>query len=912
MTDDVNTSPERRVPMHPELDRELWNRIASIFDRALEVHPSGRAALLDQVCGSDMTIRLEVEAMLEAHERDVGLLAEKRLSTAALEPSLAAGTRIGPYRIVSQIGAGGMGDVYRAERSDGAYRQAVALKVLRPGYRTAEMVRRFRIEREALARLVHPGIATILDGGALEDGRPYIVLELVDGIPITTYCAQRALGIRERLALFLKVASTVQFAHGRLVVHRDIKPSNILVQADGAPRLLDFGIAKLMDLEEEASLAGRTTPDIRLLTPEYAAPEQLRGEAPSVATDVYALGVLLFEMLAGAKPFPAAGRTVSELERAILESPAPPPSTLAASPAVRRALHGDLDRIVLMALRKEPERRYVSAAQFAEDVERYLAGRPVIARPDSVRYRTVKFVARNKALVAGSAMLAVMLLGFAATATMQARRIARERDRAERERVAADEVRKVLTGLIERGDPNKYPGGDTLRVTSLLDDAERAMDSMSGDSVQQAAMWRAVGGMRAARGEYARALALLRKAYERRLAIFGPDDVEAARIQQEIGIVTVSYAGEAAARPLFDSSLTTLRRLLGDENEDVMKATANLLMVTMDSVVTRELITRLNVLEQKVPVKDPIELAARLNSKGAERHGAHRYSEAAALYREAVDLLLKVEPPEHQDVRTVRRNLAMALVAGGRLAEAESLQRAAVLLEERLNGPPMARGMSREALALTMMAEGRPDSAEVHERQALRWFRAGTSPEHWRIWSAQRNLAFIVAALGRVDEGLTLLDTAIAVASTGPDSTSVTGYLTAQRIPLLLRLRRQAEALKSLTIAERRLGSSASVSPAHRADVHRYAGMAFLAAGDIPQAVERFRAAVTLVEAPERTNTEANINTCLLGVGLARLGRAAEARPMLDEPCRRYVAQGTPDPLILEWVASARAVALSS
>lgn len=219
--------------------------------------------------------------------------------------------------------------------------------------------------------------------------------------------------------------------------------------------------------------------------------------------------------------------------------------------------------------------------------------------------------------------------------------------------------------------------------------------------------------------------------------------------------------------------------------------------------------------------------------------------------------------------------------------------------------------MTREALALTMMAEGRPDSAEVHERQALRWFRAGTAPEHWRIWSAQRNLAFILAALGRVDEGLTLLDTAIAVASTGPDSTSATGYLTAQRIPLLLRLQRQAEALRSLALAERRLGASASVPPDHRADLHRYAGMAFLASGDIPQAVERFRAAVTLVEPPERPDTEANINTCLLGVGLARLGRTVEARPMLNEPCKRYVAQGTPDPLILEWVASARAVALS-
>ena len=228
-----------------------------------------------------------------------------------------------------------------------------------------------------------------------------------------------------------------------------------------------------------------TTPDVRLLTPEYAAPEQIRGEPPSTATDVYALGVLLFEMLTGCKPFPAAGRTVAALERAILETAPPAPSSVADARRRARRLRGDLDRIVLMALRKEPERRYVSAGQFGDDIERYLAGRPVVARPDSVGYRVRKFVRRNRALVAGGAAITLLLVGFGATATLQARRISRERDRAERERVAADEVLRILTGLFERGDPNKHPGGDTLRVTSLLDDAEtrsRPHERRSGSS----------------------------------------------------------------------------------------------------------------------------------------------------------------------------------------------------------------------------------------------------------------------------------------------------------------------------------------------------------------------------------------------------------------------------------------------
>ena len=282
--------------MTVRLDRDLWNRIATIFDRALAVGAPERDALLDQLCGSDETVRHEVEEMLEAHERSPGLIAERRLVTDhdasgaggdAVDGSLPDGARVGPYRVVSPLGAGGMGDVYRAERADGAYRQTVAIKVLRPGYRTSEMVRRFRIEREALARLMHPGIATILDGGALDDGRPYLVLELVEGVPVTTYCAERALSIRDRLALFLRIVSTVQFAHGRLVVHRDLKPSNILVQPDGVPRLLDFGVAKLLDLSADASLGMMTRPEVRLLTPEYAAPEQIRGEPPTTAADIY-------------------------------------------------------------------------------------------------------------------------------------------------------------------------------------------------------------------------------------------------------------------------------------------------------------------------------------------------------------------------------------------------------------------------------------------------------------------------------------------------------------------------------------------------------------------------------------------------------------------------------------------------
>ena len=297
-----------------------------------------------------------------------------------------------------------------------------------------------------------------------------------------------------------------------------------------------------------------------------------------------------------------------------------------------------------MALRKEPERRYVSAGQFGEDIERYLTGRPVMAWPDSVGYRLGKFVRRNRALVAGGAAIALLVSGFAVASAFQARRVARERDRAERERLGAEDVLRILTGLFERGNPNKHPGGDTLRVTSLLDTAELAVTNMANDLPRQAALWRAVGRMRMARGEYARGLELLTNAYEQRRKVFGPDDIEAARVQHEIATALVSYRGEAAARPVLDSSLRELRRLLGETHDDVRAATNDLLMVTTDSIAARPLLARLLELERTSPSRDPIAIAEQLNRRATERLNVRRYGEAAALFRATLDIVNRELP----------------------------------------------------------------------------------------------------------------------------------------------------------------------------------------------------------------------------------------------------------------------------
>jgi serine/threonine-protein kinase len=813
------------------------------------------------------------------------------------------GTRVGPYRVESLVGAGGMGDVYRAHRADGLHSQTVALKVLRPGYRTAELVRRFRIEREALGRLVHPGIATILDGGTLDDGRPYIVLQFVDGVPVTTYCATHALSLRGRLALFAKVADAVQFAHSRLVVHRDIKPSNILVDGSGTPRLLDFGIAKLLDVREDESL-GVTAADVRLFTPSYAAPEQFRGEPPTTATDVYALGVLLFELLTGQKPFDAASNARSGVERAVLETPARAPSSVVAAKNEARRLRGDLDTIVLTALRKEPERRYASAQLLGEDIARYLGGRPIKAGPDSVRYRMGKFIRRNRSLVVAGVAVAMLTLGFAITSGVQARRIGRERDRAEQERASAEQVLSVLTGLFERGNPNTHPGGDTLRVTSLLDSAEAAVSTLADDATRQAALWRTVGRMRMARGEYARGLELLRRAYDRRRSAFGPDDIEAARIHHDLATGIVAYRGETNGQPMLDTVYRELRRLLGERSEETRSAMNDLLGVTSDTGVATALLGRLIALEREAPSKNPIAVAELLNTRALERLDKRRYGEAIALFRATLDIVARQLPPEHDDVRTVRRNLATALGMDGRLAEAEAMQRAALEIELRRHTSGVSAGLAHEALALTLVAERRPRDAEREERAALESFRAGAAPDHWRIWSAQRNLAFMAAAQGRTAEGLALLDSAIAL-TLDHKGAQEAAYLTAQRVPFLLRLGRPTEAAQAIAASERVLRTSTTVSAPHRGDVNRYAGMVALASGDARAAAQRFETAVSLIEPAERAETLPGINTCLLGVSYARLDRATEARRMLGDACARY-EKGMTDSLIVGWIEAAR------
>ena len=447
-----------------------WHQVRDILYAASQLQAGVRSRYLIETCAGDTALREEVERLLSALDKSDGFLEPQSLG-----PLGTHALRIGPYLILGQAGRGGMGVVYHAVRDD-EYRQEVAIKLVRAGMQTDFLIARFRLERQALALLNHPNIARLLDGGTTPDGSPYLVMEWVEGQPITEYCQMHRLGLRERLQLFLAIGDAVEHAHRNLVVHRDLKPSNILITTEGRPKLLDFGIAKIFSPEAANEPLTMTLAGTRLLTPDYASPEQVRGDVVTTSTDVYSLGAVLYEIIAGARPLKLDHRAPQEIERTICaQEPQPPSATTGAAGVIARDLRGDLDNIVLKALQKEPQRRYGSVHQFCEDIRRYLEGHPVLARKDTILYRAGKFARRHRAGVAAAALIFIAVLAGAAATLWEARIAVQQRGRAERR---FNDVRKLANSfLFEFDDAIKdLPGTTPARALVV----KRALEYLDG------------------------------------------------------------------------------------------------------------------------------------------------------------------------------------------------------------------------------------------------------------------------------------------------------------------------------------------------------------------------------------------------------------------------------------------------
>ena len=460
---------------------QRWAQIRQVFDGALERPAKDRAAYLRVLCARDEELRHEVESLLRSHEQSDEFLETPaaQLSQIVSQEDISEyphGYRLGPYQFEHRIGRGGMGAVWLANRFDKEYKRQVAIKMVKRGMNSQEILRRFRTERQVLASLNHPNIARLIDGGSTPDGLPYLVMEYVEGTPIDQYCDHWKCTISERLQLFRDVCSAVHYAHQNLVVHRDIKTGNILVTPDGIPKLLDFGIAKLLGPEGSTLDLAQTRPEMRPMTLDYASPEQVRGEPITTATDVYSLGVLLYRLLTSKMPYGPNLRSQAAMQNAICEkepirpsaqilsdeSTAVPDATQKleavsetrdkARKRLRKKLSGDLDNIILMALRKEPHRRYLSVGQFSEDIRRYLEGHPVMARLDTPGYRIAKFVRRHPESIGAAVLVGASLLTVAAISERSARLAVSARQTAER---ALQQTRHELIAAYTRAHDAK-------------------------------------------------------------------------------------------------------------------------------------------------------------------------------------------------------------------------------------------------------------------------------------------------------------------------------------------------------------------------------------------------------------------------------------------------------------------------
>jgi eukaryotic-like serine/threonine-protein kinase len=747
--------------------------IAGYLDQALELPPAEQAALLDELHGRDAALGERLARLLAADARvgtvldgeglagNIGrlLALDRQVQQASLDQAW-RDRMIGPYRIVRLIGQGGMASVFLAHRADGAFAQQAAIKLIRAGYDTPQLRRWFQREREILARLDHPNIARLYDGGVTDAGELWFAMAYVDGQPITAYCDKQRSPLRERLHLFLRACAAVSYAHHRLVVHRDLKPSNILVTASGEVRLLDFGIAKLLAAEEGAPEAGAELTALCGIpaTPDYAAPEQIRGEPISTAADVYALGVLLYELLVGVRPYRLAQRSAAEIERTILAAVIAKPSAAATDARRRRGLAGDLDTITLKALAKTPERRYASTEAFAEDIERHLDGRPVKARPDSLAYRSGKFLRRHWVGVAAGASILLALLGGLAGTAWQTRRAELEADK-----VTA--VKGFLLGLFDAADPERADGV-TLTARQIVDQGAARLDTeLAGQAPTRAELSGVICGLYDRLGLYERAVQTCQQQVALLAELYGRDDWRHAQALATLGTQR-RQAGD------FDGALTDQRAAV----EVLRRRASPIVLANALSPLADTLHSKGRYAESESLYRESIallrqssadhraELANALSEYGMLVQHMSRFEEGEALLREAVAITRAQQPSLPLDLADQLSRLSQLLRHRDKLEEAEALVNEALALDRRLLGEahPQVAGMLHD-LGVIARNRGRPVEAETYLRQSLSAFQQALGSEHVFVATALHDLGGMLVGQHRGDEARPMLQQALAI-----------------------------------------------------------------------------------------------------------------------------------------------------
>ncbi len=711
------------------MDAARWSRVSALFDEALAHPPENRQAWLESAC-DDPDVRAEVLALLEedAHThpllgRNVGQVADELFDRAGTYKNA-----VGPYRLTRVLGEGGMGVVYLAERDDLGSRAAV--KILRDAALSPARRARFMLEEQILAGLKHPAIAHLYDADVLPDGTPYFVMEYVEGVSITEYCQTHRSTLNEKLHLFRQVCEAVAHAHRQAVIHRDLKPSNILVAEDdqGQPhvKLLDFGIAKPLDRIED----DRTAVGLRLMTPAYAAPEQLRGDAVGVYTDVYALGVLLYELLTDARPHDLTGLTPAQAEGVILNQPPAAPSTRAAreKSVARRAWH-DLDVLCLTAMHRDPQRRYPSVDALVRDVNHFLEGEPLDARRDSLGYRTGKFIERHRALVGAALGVALVIVALTAFYTV---RLAQARNVAVAEADKAEHVSQFLLSLFEAGDPF-MPGNDSLTVEVLLNRGVERAAALDSQPLVQAQMLTMLGRVFLQLSQYDRADTLLRQALRQQQALDADPLDQAETLANLAGLYQHTSAYDSAE--VFIRQSLRLREQYMDDSDPLLARTHNDLGVILcNKGAYEEALATYNTaldLQQRREGPPTVDLATTVNNMGACYYQQGDYERAEPLLRESLALSRAVHGREHGSVAIDLANLGVLMDTRGNYAAADSMLTEALRIKRlRLGNDHYETAFALTQLGGMLRRKGDYDRAEAYLREAMAIEARILDPEH--------------------------------------------------------------------------------------------------------------------------------------------------------------------------------------
>lgn len=808
---------------------------------------------------------------------------------AVMRRELPPGEMVGRYRIVRLLGRGGMGSVYHAERADDQYQQSVALKIVEWCPSLSDLIVRFRSERQILARLAHVNIARLLDGGQMQDGTPYLVMEHISGTRIDHYCKEHRLSTHGRLRLMQQVCAAVQYAHQNLVVHRDLKPSNILVTEEGVPKLLDFGVAKL--LHPHAIVSSQTQLLDRVLTPDHASPEQLLGEPVGTPSDIYALGVLLYELLSGHRPYEFTNLSSNEIARIVsLTSPTPPSSRVRttldrrAVAAVAAELRGDLDNIVLKAMHRDPNRRYQTAAALALDIQHYLDGRPVQARRDTWTYRARKFLLRNRWAVAGIAASVLLISTIIAFYTV---RLAEERDLARRERTAADSVAEFMIDVFRRANPNERRGAE-VTVRDALDAAASRIDrDLINQPGLRLSLMRKMGQSYSGLGLMPEALGLMERQVSLARSHFGETDAELARALEALGHVQYSMSKYAAAEQTFGEA-ELIRIRLGLERDAewarLLHAIATNLRAQQRFEESIAYHRRAEVSARALPASESATLGNVLQGFAATYGESGNYVEAERYAREALPLVEGATYEGHDLYANALNTLGTVLRREYKLAESEAVYRRFVARQTAILGKDhFLVGRAQNNLATLLRAKGDYAAAEQALLEALRIYTTGREPDQLDQAISRHNLGGVYREAGELTKALEQLEQAIELKrnATGPGSPQLVSSLLEKAATLreLGRLKAAKAAFDDAqTIAEQRFDRT---DRRHAFVMLERARLNF-AMNDPAAAAEDLQSAIASLRQQEEPGRLAEA-LCALADVRSATGNTAEARELLRE-----------------------------